>query len=192
MKNSLKLKALASFTFLIFFLPFLRTCSDQSIKSFPRLEATELVDKSIDVDYEEQKLNQKKEEILEESKKDFTFNFYELLFTTLEEKKLQEYDSSTFKDISFYPLFCYLLIFVNSIIILIITFIEKYRLTYKLGIFNLVLLICSVVALILSEVVEDINQFKIGYYLLILNSIILILTARKAFHAEYSTQKNIL
>jgi hypothetical protein len=192
MKNSLKLKALASFTFLIFLLPFLRTCSDQSIKSFSKFEATELIDNSIKDNYGERRINQEKEEILKESKKDFTFNFYELLFATLKEKKLQEYNSSLLKDISFYPVFCYLLIFINSFIILIITFIVKYKLTYKLGILNLVLLICSVVGLILSEVVEDIKQFKIGYYLLILNSIILILTARKASNGEYSIQKNIL
>jgi len=92
-----------------------------------------------------------------------------LIYKTIGEKELKEYNKSTLEDKTFYPLFGFLLILINSILLLIFTFINKYNLTYKFGVLNIGILILSTLSLIFSEIVEDINQFKIGYYLFTLN-----------------------
>ena len=195
MKNSIKLKTLVSFTFVIFFFPLLQTCSDKSLENSPihKVEAN----KSIEIDSTEilnplpsqteiivDNENRKKDFIF--IKREYTVNFYQLLSRTFGDINLNEYNKSTFEDKTLYPLLSFLLIFINSILILISTFINKYNITFKLSILNITLFILSTLGLILSEIVEDMNQFKIGYYLLGLNIIFIIIVTKK----ELKNQKN--
>ena len=192
MKNSIKLKTLVSFSFVIFFFPFLQTCSDKNLMEFPihKVEAVESLeidsvnkpDNSPHTQTEILEINNEKDVSL--SKKENTVNFYELLNRFFEKTSLRDFSKSTFEDKTFYPLFGFILIFVNSILLLIFTYFNKYKLTFKLGSLNLVLLILSTVGLILTGIVEDINQLKIGYYLFAGNSIFIILGTKNKLNRQ--------
>jgi len=200
MKKSITLKVLVSFSFMIFFLPFLQTCSDKDLDSFPMRKA-EVVDanetiealKNNDIGNTKEykpsqteilKENRARKENLIQSKKENTVNFYEFINKYFGGTKFKEYDVTILGDKTFYPFFGFVLIFLNSILLLILTFINKYKLIYRLGILNLMLLIFSTSGLILLEIIEEINQIKIGYYLFALNSIFIILIAKKDLKME--------
>jgi len=195
MKNSIKLKTLVSFSFIIFFFPFLQTCSDNNLMEFPihkveAVESPQIDNIGISNTSLSQtvipKNNKKQEKDLSQIKKENTVNFYELLNRTFGNKSLNEYNQSTFEDKTLYPLLGFLLIFINSILLLFFTFFNKYKLTFMLGTLNFVLLILATIGLIISEIVEDINQLKIGYYLFALNSIFIILITKN----ELKKQRN--
>ncbi|QIG88485.1 hypothetical protein G6R40_01900 [Chryseobacterium sp. POL2] len=184
MKNSIKLRTLVSLSFMIFLLPFLQTCSDSKLEKLPihkveTVEITQLengkVINSPTAETEVIKNNKQRDQEFTEAKKKSTLNFYELIFQVFGEIKLK----SILDDKTFYPLFGFLLILLNSAVILIFTFINNYRLTFKLGILNFGILILSTFGLIITEIVENINQFKIGYYLFAINSIFIIMISKK-------------
>lgn len=188
MKNSIKLKTLVSLSFILFTLPFLRTCSDKTIEKFTiemapaeiALDSTSTLKNTPKIQAEILKSKKERENKIIESKKENTFNFYQILKNTLGETDLKEFkQKSILTDKTFYPIFGFLLIFINSIILFISAFIKKYNLTYRLGIINLLLLIFSTIALYVSEIVENINQFKIGYYLFAINSILIIVSSKE-------------
>ncbi|MFV0151228.1 hypothetical protein NZD85_06650 [Empedobacter stercoris] len=188
MKNSIKLRTLVSLSFLLFTLPFLRTCSDKAIENFTlemipaeiALDSTNTLKNNPKIQAELLKSKKDREKKIIESKKESTFNFYQILKNTFGEINLKEFkQKSILTDKTFYPIFALLLIFINSIILLISAFVKKYNLTYRLGIINLLLLIYSTIGLYVSEIVENINQFKIGYYLLAINCILIIFTSKK-------------
>jgi len=103
MKYKLTLRSLVSLSFLLFFLPFLRTCSDRSIENLHSEEVTAVlvVDSANKViegndtirtfkapskQEETRFLLQEKENRIariQKAKKEFTFNFYTLLEKTL-------------------------------------------------------------------------------------------------------------
>ncbi len=190
MKHSIRLKTLVSFSFIIFFFPFLQTCSDNDLRKSP-IHKIEVNDSQIDSinksnsSYTQTEiLESNNEKDISKSKKENTVNFYELLNITFWEINLNEYSKSTFEEKTFYPFFGFLLIFINSIFLLIFAFCNKYKLTFKLGVLNFGLLILATTGLILIGIIEDINQLKIGYYLFVLNSIIIILTTKKELNKE--------
>lgn len=165
-------------------MPFLRTCSDKSIERYtPEVVTSEIkVDetKTLSNEVEIQNLQNKREENIIENKKDNTFNFYKLINYTLVQKESKFYlNKSILQDKTFFPLFGFLLILIVSVLLLIFSFAKKYKLIYVFGILNFILLFLSTLTLIISGIVENINQFKIGYYLFALNSILIILTAKK-------------
>ena len=184
MKTSIKLKTLVSFSFLIFLFPFLQTCSDKKLEELPirKIEVNE-VNKSKNVKTlnfssnitETLKNNERRNKEFEEVKKESTLNFYELLYLTFGETNLK----SMFGDKTFYPLLGFLLILLNSILILSFSFLDNFKLTYKLGVLNFGILILSTLGLIITEIVENFNQIKIGYYLFALNSIFILLIAKR-------------
>lgn len=187
MRTSIKLKTLVSFSFMIFFFPFLQTCSDRTLEKYFFLEVVtsessqnDSIGKS-NTSYTQTEIieSDNKIDIISKSKKENTYNYYELLSGTFGNSSLSDYNKSTFEDKTFYPLFGLLLIFINSILILIFTFFNQYKLTFRFGILNFSLLILATIGLILTKIVIDINQFKIGYYLFLLNSIFIILIAKK-------------
>jgi hypothetical protein len=188
MKNSIKLKTLVSLSFILFTLPFLRTCSDKTIEKFTiemtpaeiALDSTSTLKNTPKIQAEILKSKKERENKIIESKKENTFNFYQILKNTFGEIDLKEFkQKSILTDKTFYPIFGFFLIFIISIILLISAFIKQHNLTYRLGIINLLLLIFSTIGLYVSEIVENINQFKIGYYLFAINSILIIVVSKK-------------
>jgi hypothetical protein len=191
MKNSIRLKSLVTITFLIFLMPFLRTCSDKNISSGIKFEAEAVIVDTLQV--EEKKVpnkivevenNENRNEIIAKQKMEYTENFYTLIYKSFGKTKLKEYDKSTLTDKTFYPLFGFLIIFFVSILNLIFTFLGKYKITFVLGIMNIVLLILATLGLVYSEIVENLNQIKIGYYLFALNLILIVIIAKKESKKE--------
>lgn len=176
------MKLLSSISFIIFLLPFLRMCSDGDIESSPRAKSimTQSSD-SINSANHSTILSQKKEyesEIIQD-KEEYTFSFYELIYKFFGKSKLSEYDRSTFSDRAFYPLFGFLIIFLNSVLLLVFAFVGKARLIYLFSLSNLIVFIGSTIGLFLSGICEDIDQLGVGYYLFALNSILIVLAARR-------------
>ena len=185
MKNTIRLKSLVTITFLIFLLPFLRTCSDKNISSNIKIETEAVIDDSTKV--EEKKVlteiievekSKNRNDLIAKEKTKYTENFYSLIYKSFGKTKLNDYDKSTLEDKTFYPLFGLLIIFFVSILNLIFTLRGKYKITFVLGILNLILLILATFGLIFSEIVENLNQIKIGYYLFALNIILIIRIAK--------------
>lgn len=196
MKYKLTLRSLVSLSFLLFFLPFLRTCSDRSIENLHSEEVTAVlvVDsankviegndtirtfKASSKQEEKRFLLQEKENRIariQKAKKEFTFNFYTLLEKTLFKDK---FDENSFLEGSFYSLSGYFLVLMSTIIMMILSFLNKIKAVQILSLINLILLISSTILLYFCEVLEAIDQIKIGYYLIIINFILIIIFCRK-------------
>lgn len=194
MKDKIKLRTLVSFSFVLFCLPFLRTCSDNSLdKLVPvptesvatetsadelsindtvKLETVskEANEKNLKKGFEERKIS------IEKAKKEFTYNFYKLIYKTLnpEDKKL---NSTIFSDLGFYPILALLLVFISSITMLILSFRERIKQISLLATANLVLLVTAIILFYASQVIEDLNQIKIGFYLVLMNTIFIIIVS---------------
>ena len=191
MKNLIRLKSLVIITFLIFLLPFLRTCSDVKISSSVKVEAeaviidsAQLEEKNVPNEIVEVENNENRNEIISKQKTEYTENFYTLIYKSFGKTKLNEYDKSTLEDKTFYPLFGFLIIFFVSIINLIFTLLGKHKITFVLGIMSIILLILATFGLLYSEIVENLNQIKIGYYLFTLNLILIVIIAKKESKKE--------
>lgn len=191
MKNTIRLKSLVTITFLIFLLPFLRTCSDKNISSNIKVEAEavieddgQVVEKKVPSKIIELENNKNRNEIIAKQKVEYTENFYSLIYKSFGKTKLNEYDKSTLEDKTFYPLFGFLIIFFISILNFVFTFRGKYKMTFALGIVNIILLILATFGLVYSEIVENLNQIKIGYYLLALNLILIIAISKNESRKE--------
>ena len=193
MKNAITLKSLVTITFLIFLLPFLRTCSDKNISSGLKVEVEAEAVTIDSVKIEDKKVrneivgvvnNENRNEIIAKQKTEYTENFYSLIYKSFGKTKLNEYDKSTLEDKTFYPLFGFLIILFVSILNLIFTFLCKYKITFVLGIMNIILLIFVTVGLVYSEIVENLNQIKIGYYLFAVNSILIVFIAKNESEKE--------
>lgn len=197
MKYKLTLRSLVSLSFLLFFLQFLRTCSDRSIENLHSEEVTAVlvVDSANKViegndtirtfkapskQEETRFLLQEKENRIariQKAKKEFTFNFYTLLEKTLFKDK---FDENSFLEGSFYSLSGYFLVLMSTIIMMILSFLNKIKAVQILSLINLILLISSTILLYFCEVLENLNQIKIGYYLVLINFILIIVFSRKA------------
>ena len=62
---------------------------------------------------------------------------------------------------------------------MILSFLNKIKAVQILSLINLILLISSTILLYFCEVLEAIDQIKIGYYLIIINFILIIIFCRK-------------
>lgn len=196
MKDKIKLRALVSFSFVLFCLPFLRTCSDNSLDKLVPVPtesvATEIAadgtsiedtikiesiskeasKKNLKKGFEERKIS------IEKAKKEFTYNFYSLIYKTLnpEDKKL---NSTVFSDLGFYPILALLLVFISSITMFVLSFRERIKQISLLATANLVLLITAIILFYASQVIEDLNQIKIGFYLVLMNTIFIIIVSAR-------------
>jgi|688.fasta_scaffold883419_1 hypothetical protein len=201
MKNNIRLKSLISISFLIFMFPFLQTCSDKSLKNSPRYKAefTGFVQDSTNLKIiynkktkvndtlwnaievtktEKEKIINKekleKEIWLKKQKKENTYNLYFLAWGNYDEFELRYFEDKTFYIFSNFT-FIHLL----TIMMLIMSFKRKFRQIMIISSINLLLLFIATISLCLIEVIEDLNQLKYGYYLFVLNSILIIIESRK-------------
>ncbi|MCD9855819.1 hypothetical protein LUD75_13930 [Epilithonimonas sp. JDS] len=196
MKYIITLRSLVSLSFLLFFLPFLRTCSEKSIENLHSEEVTAvlIVDSANKViegndtirtfkapskQKETKFLQQEKENRIvriNNAKREFTFNFYTLLVKTLFTDKLHK---SSFFESSFYYLSGYFLVLISTIIMWISSFLNKIKTVQILSSINLILLSSSTILLYFCEALEELDQIKIGYYLIFINFILIIIFSRK-------------
>ncbi|MDH6254032.1 hypothetical protein M2347_003759 [Chryseobacterium sp. H1D6B] len=196
MKDLIKLRTLISISFLFFLLPFLRTCSDQSLEKLvpgpteltakDSISSKTIINDTIKVEniskqesekqlkkaLEERKIN------IQKAKKEYTYNFYGIVMQPFksENKRLS---LAAFSNLSFYPYLALLLFFVSTISMLVLSFFERIKAIRILGILNLLLLITSMVLYYASEVIEDLNQIKIGFYVVFINTFLIIIFANR-------------
>lgn len=148
-KGALSLKTYASFSFIIFLLPFLQTCSDKQLK--------------------ENLKNNFSEEKLLELKKEKTFNAYYISYNILSDFKSKDLTSSIFYAYLIYPI-----IIVMSIIIFVQSFRKRFKSIFYLTSSSSIFFILSVLLQVYVGIVKDLNQLKIGWYLFLLNSLFML------------------
>ena len=166
MNNIIKLRGLISLNFLIFFLPFLKTCSGVEKKSEVEAETaisvqnnTKAQSDTLVLDtLEENQMLSKPEPILDNQGR--VYNFYEAVYFNFEMDRIEDFEFSPFIS---YPL---VLMFIGSVF-------NKTMLIRTLSIINIVLLLGSVVWFYFLEFIENINQLRIGFYLIILNMVLI-------------------
>lgn len=200
MKNAIRLKSLLSISFLIFALPFLQTCSDDALKnSLKRAEPTQEPENSKIVYNKEtnstatkrdsivlnksekekviQTENNDAEIWLKNAKKENTFNLYSLAY-----HPFADFDFKYFTDKSFYIYLIFPVLILLTITMLIMSLRKRFKQIMILSILNVVLLLIATLSLYSISVIEDFNQIKYGYYLFVLNSILIITESRKQVH----------
>jgi hypothetical protein len=206
MKNTIRLKSLLSISFLIFALPFLQTCSDDALKSSLKraVPTQELEDSKIVYNKETNSNATKRDSIvlnksekekviqtenndaeiwLKEAKRENTFNLYSLAY-----KAFADFDFKDFTDKSFYIFLIFPVLILLTITMLIMSFRKRFKQIMILSILNVVLLLIATLSLYSISVIEDFNQIKYGYYLFVLNSILIIIESRKQLHRSIEQQ----
>ena len=170
MNNIIKLRGLISLNFLIFFLPFLKMCSGVEKKSEVVAETaisvqnnTEAQSDTLVLDTLESQMFSKPELILDNQ--DIVCNFYEAVYFSFETNKIEDFEFS--------PFICYPLVLFLVILMFIGSVFNKTMLIRTLSIINIVLLLGSVVWIYFLEFIENINQLRIGFYLIILNMVLI-------------------
>ncbi len=161
------IRFLSGLSFLIFFCPFFQTCSDKVILELPKIKE----EKSIKI----------KNQLIDESKKIYTYNGYQLAYVFIDKTFFDKEDSiidlTDLKD-SLISISFLILIIISIAIFYFSIFQKEKDLTY-VSILNLLIFIISTLLIMFERNFENINQIKIGYYLFLLNSILIIYFCRK-------------
>ena len=168
MNNIIKLRGLISLNFLIFFLPFLKMCSGVEKKSEVVAETAISVQNNTEAQSDTLVLD-----TLEESpmlsklildNQGIVYNFYEAVYFNFE---------TDIEDFEFSPFICYPLVLFLVILMFIGSVFNKTILIRTLSIINIVLLLGSVVWFYFLEFIDNIDQLRIGFYLIILNMVLI-------------------
>ncbi len=154
----LKTKYLTPICFLIFFTPFLRMCSVSEV---------ETVEKNIK---DTAKFPQH-----DIAKKDVNLNAYQLGFGIFNKEFL--FKMSMDKD--FFPMFCYSLILILSLLMVVFSWLRKYLFVRNMAIINIILLIISTLLFIKPGVISRFGDVKYGLYVFLFYSVFIIFTAWK-------------
>ncbi len=170
------LKKLSIISLLILFLPFFQTCSDKNIsentmlKNSPLWEEvknnpkTELNGKEYNLTFEELTLKKKKAITdFVKLKKELTLNGYEMGKIFIDDFKTPQW-----------AILPYLISIFINLFLIVYSFKDKPKTTLILGISNITLLIIPLILLYFAKIFEDIEQLKIGYYLLMFNMTLII------------------
>lgn len=166
------IRLLAGLTFLIFLCPFFQMCSDKNL-----LKRT--VEKGISLTPEQ--LHAEQEESLIENRKSNTSSGYEIAFCIFNKFELQD-----LSDLGFYVFLCFFIVLIISIIQFYFSFLNKFKVIYLLGLVNVILIISPILLLYFDGLLDDVNQIKYGYYLFIINTIILLLLSKKMIKNDFS------
>lgn len=165
------LKTLSIISLFILLLPFFQTCSDKNILENPLLKnsplteeknivsKSELYEKEYILTFEE--LTQKKKKAIADFvqlKKDLTLNGYQM-------GKIFIQDISTPQ----WALLPFAISILLNFLLVFYSFKKKPKIILILSVVTLILLIIPLVFLYLAKLFEDIEQLKIGYYLLVFN-----------------------
>ena len=182
------LKKLSIISLLILFLPFFQTCSDKNIsentmlKNSPLLEEVKsdskakLNGKEYNLTFEELTLKKKKAITdFVKLKKKLTINGYQIGKIFIEDIKTPQW--------AIFPFTISLLL---NLLIIIYSFKEKPKTIFILGVINLALLTVPLIILYFGKIFEDIEQLKIGYYLLVFNLTIIVFQS----HSQLKRKNN--
>lgn len=169
------LKKLTIISLFILLLPFFQTCSDKNIsentllKNSPLTEEvksefkTEPNGKDYNLSFAE--LTQKKKKAINDFvklKKELTLNGYQIGKLFIEDIETPQW--------SLLPFTISILL---NLFLIFYSFKEKPKVTLILSIVNLILIIIPLIMLYFGKIFEDIEQLKIGYYLLVFNLVII-------------------
>jgi hypothetical protein len=169
------LKKLTIISLFILFLPFFQTCSDKNIsentllKNSPLTEEvksefkTVLNGKDYNLSFEE--LTKKKKKAINDFvklKKELTLNGYQIGKLYIEDIETPQW-----------PLLPFTISILLNLFLIFYSFKEKPKVTLILSIVNLILIIIPLIMLYFGKIFEDIEQLKIGYYLLVFNLVII-------------------
>lgn len=191
------LKKLTILSLIILALPFFQTCSDQNImensylKNSPLEEdvlvtptETKIVDgKEIVIPQEKEyhytfkELTEKKKETIRKFvslKKEMTSNGYQLAFQFV----IQIEPKNVISTID-YTLLPFLLTVIITCLLIYFSFKRKPNIILILSVSNFIILIAHLTLLYLSDYLEDIEQIKFGYYLLLINLVLISIEAFK-------------
>jgi len=173
MNKIFTLRSLAILSFVIFLLPFMRTCSDEGIKELVKtpMEISEEDSEDAPVIFSS---NEEYQQAIAEEKKNHTFNFYKLSL-----EPLRNISWKITSDITSWALLGLSIILILSTLILFFSFKNKFKAVYRLSFANLLILFISTLIFCLTEIIENINQIKIGYYLFVLNSVAIVFFSKK-------------
>lgn len=181
MKSKIILRTLIAFSFALFSLPFLETCSrkvvyDVEVVAVDSVQVDKTGNDSAKVSTQSFQ-NPEIEDlgITNETKTSSAESFYGLLIKTLGEG----IDFETFKDKSSYSIFGYLLVLILTVVMLIVSFLNKIKTIQILSLINFVLLMSSTILLYFCDVIRSMNQIKIGFYLIIINFILIYIISTK-------------
>ncbi len=186
MKNNIRLKSLVAFSFLIFAMSFLQTCSDKAIRKHLCVQAEEVNpqfetknNKTGEIENNNatvlsEKSKEECQSCFEKTKKENTFNLYQLSF-----ENYDEFELSYLTDKTFYIFLNFPIIILLSFTMLILTFKRKFKQIIIIGFINLTLLVVATISLFFIGVIENLNQIKYGYYLFIINTILIIIQSKK-------------
>jgi len=133
----------------------MNTCSSYPLQEVPIEDAVEIT---------ENEINQSPDHfnhLNTVTHTNWTFNFYSL--------------SVVFED----GFIGFTIILFLSILLIFFSFKNNFNVIYWLSLVNLLILFISTLSLCLTEIIEEINQIKIGYYLFILNSLAIIYFSKK-------------
>lgn len=171
--ENVKIKSLLIVSILIFFLPFLQTCSNENIKKFPSYAS-----KPVDPLNYKKNYFEKKESLLKELKNNCTKNGYELAFIGLEDliKSIREE-----KDFDSYPFISFITIIFFSILNLLFSIQKKWKLIFIITTINLILLFGTTYFLYFIDIIEEFQQIKYGYYLFVINSFFILIKSKNNY-----------
>lgn len=201
MKTNIRLKFLIGITFLVFFLPFFDACTggkftEESVESAYEVVEEEIMDT---IALKENVIKDTiKEEVIEEDtiiapieedkseenyfqrKESSVCNAYEMVYLFFGDSDILKLE--TLKDKTLYTFLIILLIIINSLIMLILAFKNRIKNLSKVGILSLILaLIWFIYVLFLNP---DLNQIKYGFYLYLINVILIILECKRLLKKE--------
>ena len=195
------IKKLTILGLLLLVLPFFQTCSDKSLmeNSFLKnsilaeeVQPTELETKSGEISVESknqkefhytfQELKVKKQKTVKgflAQKNEMTHNGYKLGYLFIKQIDIKDL-KNTF-DFTLLPFFLTIII---GVLLVIFSFVEKWRIIIILTILNLLLLVVHLIVAYKCKSLEDIEQIKFGYYLFILNLVLIIIETNKVQKKE--------
>ncbi|MES2486631.1 MAG: hypothetical protein V4581_11890 [Bacteroidota bacterium] len=189
------IRILAGLSFLIFFCPFLQTCSDASIiknnhkaetyseqqeanKAFQ--DSLKKVNYANDKRLENGNFTQKEEKYLKEKRKEWTFNAYQSSWI-MNEDLFSTFSSNNLTKLEFYGSLILPVVILLSLIIFISSLYKKFRLVFKLTLINLILLLLLALLMCIDiGKTEALEMFRYGYYLFIINIIAITVLSYKA------------
>jgi hypothetical protein len=175
MNKPITLKSLSILTFVIFLLPFMRTCSSETLKSSIKQEVQmELEEELADTITEIQANPVVFEKNLAAKKKEYTSNFYQVAFFPI-----SKIDSKDLLDLTFWAFAGFTLILLSSTLTVFYSFKNQFRKVFKLSFLTLFQLIISTILLIIQGLIEEFSQIKIGYYLVVLNTLAILYFSKK-------------
>ena len=176
------IKKLTILSLFILALPFFQTCSDKNLMENSYLKNSTLVEEVQPTEleakagekvvssenvkefhYTHQELKEKKQKTIKQfllQKREMTYNCYQLGIQFI--KQIEIKDCQNTIDFGLLPFFLTIII---SVLLLLFSFLKKWKTIIILGTMNLLLLIIQIILAYRSELLEDIEQIKFGYYI---------------------------